>query len=170
VVDVAGECRSKLMPNPPEEYQDRYGVIFVDRLGDISCGSDRKGTPEILVLGNREGMLSLANVLLWLHANSWRREFISLSALPFISQLGEISLSLNVVDEDGSNDAGWLVRRDKNVQYEWMLSEDELRYLALAVHHLACRPEVGYQRLPNKERGDAWVRFELFSNRDRATQ
>ena len=43
------------------------------------------GAPsEIRVFGNRAGMLSLANILLWLHANSYRREFLSLTSLPFV--------------------------------------------------------------------------------------
>ena len=32
-------------------------------------------------LGNRAGLLSLANVLLWLVSHAWRREFLSLAEL-----------------------------------------------------------------------------------------
>ena len=40
--------------------------------------------PVLRVLGNRAGLLSVTNVLLWLVANASRREFLSLAELPFV--------------------------------------------------------------------------------------
>jgi hypothetical protein len=36
------------------------------------------------LFGNRVGMASLSNILLWLKANAYRREFLSLTELSFI--------------------------------------------------------------------------------------
>ena len=131
----------------------------------ISLAPSFEGLPVIHLLGNRQGMLSLANVLLWLHANSSRREFLSLTALPFVHQQGMIALSIRVLMEDGTSDLGWLQLLDKGEQFEWSLPEDDLKALGLRVHHLACVPEHGYDRLPDTQRGEAWVWLELLSNR-----
>ncbi len=123
------------------------------------------GLPVIHLLGNREGMLSLANVLLWLHANCSRREFLSITALPFVRQQGMLALSIRVLMEDATSNYGWLKLLDKGQQFEWRLPEDDLETLGLRVHRLACAPEHGYDRLPDTQRGDAWVWLELLSNR-----
>lgn len=131
----------------------------------ISLASPFEGLPVIHLFGNREGMLSLANVLLWLHANSFRREFLSITALPFVQQQGGISISVHVLAVDGTSDYGRVRLSDKDKQFEWELPEDDLKALGLTVHRLACVPEHGYDRLPNTQRGDAWVLLELTSNR-----
>jgi hypothetical protein len=131
----------------------------------ISLCPPFEGLPVIHLLGNREGMLSLANVLLWLHANSSRREFLSITALPFVHQQGMVALSIRVLMEDSTSDYGWLQLLDKGQQFEWRLPEDDLKALGLIVHRLACLPGHGYDRLPNTQRGMAWVWLELLSNR-----
>ena len=133
----------------------------------ISLGGPFEGLPEVHILGNREGMLSLANVLLWLHAHIWRREFLSLTALPFVHRQGKVALSLRVLAEDAVGDDGSLHLLDKDCEYEWRVPEDDLRHLALGVHRLACVPAHGYDRLPAVQRGEAWVRLELLSKRER---
>jgi hypothetical protein len=50
----------------------------------VRLAADAQDGPELQVFGNRAGLLSLANVLLWLLANTWRREFLSLGELPFV--------------------------------------------------------------------------------------
>jgi hypothetical protein len=131
----------------------------------VSLGGSERGLPILHIIGNRQGMLSLANVLLWLLANGFRREFLSVSALPFVRWVGPIALSIRVTDEQDTGDYGLLHRLDRGSQYEWELPEDDLRRLGLAVHHLGCVPEHGYDLFPNDQRGDAWVRLELDSNR-----
>jgi hypothetical protein len=131
----------------------------------ISLGPPFEGHPVIHLIGNRQGMLSLANVLLWLHANSSRREFLSVTALPFVQRQQMIALSIRVLMEDGTSDYGWIQLLDKGQQFEWSLPEDDLKALGLSVHRLACVPEHGYDRLPVTQRGKAWVWLELLSNR-----
>ena len=46
------------------------------------------GRPIVRISGNRAGLLALSNVLLWLTANAWRREFLSLAELPFVDAEG----------------------------------------------------------------------------------
>jgi hypothetical protein len=132
---------------------------------DISLDGLVDGLPEILVLGNREGMLSLANVLLWLRAHDWRRELLSVTALPFVQRQGDIALSLRVLAEDPAGDYGSLHLMDKGCQYEWRIPEDDLTRLALTVHRLACVPEHGYDCVPITQETEARVRLELVSNR-----
>ncbi len=124
---------------------------------------------EIEVLGNRQGILSLANALLWLYANAFRREFMSLTGLPFVRK-AEVALVVRVLEQDNDDPGhGWLQQLDVGVQFEWQLPEDDLVRLALLLHRLGCCPEHGYDMVPvgeaNRRRTDATVRVELFSNR-----
>jgi hypothetical protein len=61
----------------------RFMTVFGARLA-VDQGRTSDGHAEILLLGNRAGLLSLANVVLWLRAVSWRRELLSLAELPFL--------------------------------------------------------------------------------------
>jgi hypothetical protein len=130
----------------------------------VTLGAPTRGRPLIHILGNRPGVLSLANVLLWLHANAYRREFLSVSALPFVGPVGSLALSIRVTDGDESRWYGRVRRLDNSGQFEWELSEDELLGLGLAVHRLACKPEHGYDEYPVGDEGDALVRLELESS------
>jgi hypothetical protein len=149
-----------------ETDDDEYRLLTQSGAGmTISLSAPFEGLPVIHLLGNREGMLSLANVLLWLHANSFRREFLSVTALPFVQSQGMISLSIRVLMESDKSDYGRIQLMDLGQQFEWSLSEDDLKVVGLTVHRLACFPEHGYERLPVTQRGTAWVLLELLSNR-----
>lgn len=133
----------------------------------VSLGAPIEGLPQVHVLGNREGMLSLANVLLWLNARGFEREFMPITALPFVHREGTLALSVRLKGECCGNrplDFGKLHLLDKASQYEWRLGDVELVRLAVAIHRLACFPEHGYDVFPIEEPGDAWVRIELLSN------
>ena len=149
--------------------EDEYGLLtHAAAVLTISLSPPIEGLPVIHLLGNREGMLSLANVLFWLHANLSRREFLSLTALPFVQRQGKIALSIRVLAVDSApNNYGSIHLVDKGQQFEWSLPEDDLQATGLLVHHLACFPEHGYDRLPIERQGDAWIWLELFSNRSR---
>lgn len=118
----------------------------------ITLDGLRRGLALIRGLGNRPGMLSLANVLLWLHANAYRREFLSVSALSSVSPVGSLALSIRVTAENESRQYGRVRRLDNSSQFEWELSEDDLLRLGLAVHRLACKPEHGYDEVPGRGR------------------
>ena len=103
---------------------------------------------EVRLFGNRSGMASLANVLLWLHANS-SREFLSITALPFVRNPEAINLVVCVTDEDASPElAGRIRRLDRLSQFEWIVGEADLRGAALTAHHLASLPGHEYDLLP----------------------
>jgi hypothetical protein len=105
------------------------------------------GLPELQVFGNRAGLLSLANVLLWLVANAWRREFLSLAKLPFADVEPPASVCLRLTAEEGAGRDGLLARCDRGEQLEWVFAEDDLRRVALLVHRLASCPAHEYDRL-----------------------
>ena len=127
----------------------------------VALGEPTRGLSLINILGNRPGMLSLANVLLWLHANAYRREFLSISALSFVGPVGSLALSIRVTEGTEARQYGRVRRLDNSSQFEWELSEDDLLRLGLAVHRLACKPEHGYDEYSVGDEGDAVVRMEL---------
>jgi hypothetical protein len=58
--------------------------------------------------------LSLANVLLWLHAIVWRREMLSLSELPFVEAQGKVTLHVRVGANDAAGKHGVVQRLDRS--------------------------------------------------------
>ena len=66
----------------------------------LRLASSSQGRPELQVFGNRAGLLSLANVLLWFLANASRREFLSLGDLPFVHEEGSLSVCIRMTMED----------------------------------------------------------------------
>ena len=105
------------------------------------------GPLELQVFGNRAGVLSLANVLLWLAANAWRREFLSLAELPFAEVEPPAFVGLRVTAEEGTGRDGSLTLSDRGEQLEWVFAEDDLRRVALLIHRLASCPAHQYDRL-----------------------
>src|SRR4051794_32165895 len=94
--------------------------------------------PELQLFGNRAGVLSLANVLLWLVTNAWRRELLSLAELPFVRVEPPLAVCLRVTAEEATGRDGLLSRNDRGQQPEWELAEDDLERVALQIHRLAC--------------------------------
>ncbi len=105
------------------------------------------GEKEIQLFGNRAGILSLANVLLWLLTNAWRREFLSLAELNFVRMEGAISVCIRLTSDDSMGFDGLVSQMDHGEQFEWEIAEDDLRRVALTIHHLACEPAHEYDRL-----------------------
>ena len=101
---------------------------------------------ELQILANRAGLLSLANVLLWLHANSWRREFLSLGELSYVKLDGSTVVHIRI-DEDDESHHGRLGRLDRGQLLEWSIAETGLLQVALWMHNLASKPEHEYDRL-----------------------
>jgi hypothetical protein len=124
--------------------------------------SDRS---EIRLYGNRSGLLALANVLLWLLANSHGRELLSLHELPFANVALPLSIVLRVTDEEPAPQeefaSGLIVLLDGGEQYEWRLSEDELKRVALDIHSVACVPEREYSRLLHRDGSEAEVEVRM---------
>jgi hypothetical protein len=125
------------------------GANLVLRLDD-----DAQAQPEILLRGNRSGVLSLANVLLWLHATVWRREFLSLGELPFIESQGDVAVYIRVSSLEASGEHGALQKLDRGAEFEWTIPQDDLQAVGLTVHQLAANPAREYTHL-HMESGSA---------------
>ncbi len=129
---------------------------------EVTLGTDTDGSPELQLFGNRAGLLALANILFWLHANNWRRELLSLAELCFIHVSGSISLCVRIVDEGaGTGWHGLISRVDAGQQFEWIMSVDELQRVALLIHALASRPAHEYDRLSMAAGSAAQVQLRM---------
>lgn len=102
--------------------------------------------PELQLFGNRRGILSLANIFLWLVANAWRREFLSLAELGFVQLEDLLSVTLRLTDAPEASH-GTILRLDNQQLLEWSISESGLQQVALWLHDLASKPEHEYDRL-----------------------
>ena len=69
---------------------------------------------ELQLFGNRAGLLSLANILLWFVANAWRREFLSLGELGFAELDGKLAVCLRIADDVLAGSHGIVHLRDRN--------------------------------------------------------
>lgn len=102
---------------------------------------------ELQIFGNRSGLLSMANILLWFVANAWRREFLSLGELGFVRMGGLLSVSIRLTDEESADGHGTIRRQDRGESLEWAMSEEGARVVAHGIHGLASVPEREYDRL-----------------------
>jgi hypothetical protein len=123
--------------------------------------ADEQGQSELQVFGNRAGLLSLANVLLWLVANAWRREFLALAELPFVQVEAPLAVCLRLTDAAATGRDGVLSRTDRGEQFEWSIPEDDLQRIALLVHRLASNPGHEYDRLLVAEGSAAGVHVRM---------
>jgi hypothetical protein len=149
-----------MRPRPCDEAEYRFltapGASLHVRL--VSCSP---GSPEVQVFGNRAGLLSLANVLLWLVATAWRRELLSLAELPFADVEPPLSICLRLNAEEGTGRDGLLTRTDRGEQMEWIFAEDDLRRVSLLVHQLASNPAHEYDRLQMADGSIAEVHIRM---------
>jgi hypothetical protein len=122
---------------------------------------DVHGRAELEVFGNRAGLLSLANVLLWLRANAWRRELLTFAELPFVEVELPLAVCLRLTDAEATGLDGLLLRTDRGEQLEWTIGEDDLQRVALLVHRLASKPAHEYDRLSMAEGSTAAVHVRM---------
>lgn len=127
----------------------------------MSLEADTKGHVELLLRGNRAGVLSLANVLLWLHATAWRRELLSLGELPFIETLRGVALHIRVGSDDATGQHGVIRKLDRGHEFEWTIQQDDLQAVGLSVHHLAMTPEHEYTLLETESRSVASIQIRM---------
>jgi hypothetical protein len=119
-----------------------------------------EGAAEIQIFGNRAGLLSFANILLWFMANAWRREFLSLAELPFVHFEHLLSVCIRLTDDQHAWH-GLISRTDRGAQFEWLMSEDDLQRVALLVHRLVSGPGHEYDRLEVAEGSEAGVQIRM---------
>jgi len=81
--------------------------------------------PIIEICGNRQGLVSLGNLLLWVSLHSADTESLSITGLPFVHVKSALSLTV-VQPMHGSDSYGKLVRVDKHMQFQWLVKDDVL--------------------------------------------
>jgi hypothetical protein len=145
----------------PSDEADYQLLMAPGAFLDVRLMPAETGRPEVQLFGNRKGILSLANVFLWLAANTWRRELLSLAELPFVRLADSVSVYIRVEGCGQTNTHGRLVRTDNGQQLEWMIDEDDLKRLGLLVHHLASVPEHEYVCLQMESDSDAEVHIRM---------
>ena len=92
--------------------------------------------PTITIEGNREGLFSLGNLLLWISLSSVEHESLSITGLPFVH--AKSSLCLIVVQPmEGSDEYGKLVRTDKDKQFQWLIKNELLEKEAVGILDVA---------------------------------
>jgi hypothetical protein len=127
----------------------------------VRLAADREGRPELQIFGNRAGLLSLANVLLWLVATAWRREFLSLAELRFVHAESPLTVCLRVTAEAETGRDGFLSCSRHGDQLEWEITEDDLRRVAVSLHRLSMRPDHEYDQLSPAEGSAAGIHVRM---------
>jgi hypothetical protein len=95
--------------------------------------------PVIEIRGNREGLLSLGSLLVWVSESAADLESFSITGLPFVQ--AQSALSLVVVQSlDTGEPRGRLIHMDKAQQFEWQVHEDILEREAICIMRVGfCR-------------------------------
>ena len=115
---------------------------------------------ELLLRGTRGGVLSLSNILLWLHANNWRRELLSLTDLPFF-EAEELEILIRCTDAVGPENYGTLRYDKTESNIEWSISDLALERAGLTLHRLACMPEHEYDYFQLSPASDLNLRVRM---------
>ena len=95
--------------------------------------------PVIEIIGNRQGIFSLGNLLLWISFHSPDTESLSITGLPFVHAKSALSLTV-VQSDDYSDKYSKLVRMDKDQQFEWLIKDDILQRQGLCLIDIAFTP------------------------------
>lgn len=98
--------------------------------------------PVIEIRGNRQGLLSLGSLLVWISGASADTESLSITALPFVRARAHLSLTVvQSLDEDEPQ--GRLIRMDKDQQFQWLVHDGLLRREATDIMDVGFCPD-GY--------------------------
>ena len=96
--------------------------------------------PAIFIMGNRYGLVSLGNALLWMAQGGDNFETLSITGLPYARARGSLSLSV-WTDLRGAEPEDRVVRVDGASQYEWRIDDESLEELAVAVLNVGYTPQ-----------------------------
>jgi hypothetical protein len=123
--------------------------------------------PTIEVSGNREGLLTLGNFLLWISMEAGDHESLSVTELPFIRV--ESALRLLIIQPmDAVRGGGRVVKSDRGMQFEWQVDMDDLERVALSIINTALTPDgfmPGYFKPDVSDDSDALLIFMQQSGR-----
>jgi hypothetical protein len=105
-------------------------------------------------------------VLLWLVANAYRRELLSLAELTFVRIAGAEHVVIRVSADDGDGRDGLLKSGDGCEQVEWEIAEEDLKRVALMIHRIVSIPEHEYDRLRVRKGSCAEIEVRLSDVRE----
>ncbi|MHC4173411.1 MAG: hypothetical protein ACYTBX_14520 [Planctomycetota bacterium] len=98
--------------------------------------------PVIEIYGNRQGLASLGNLLLWVSTSSTENESLSITGLPFVNV--KSALSFTVVQPELSGSFYGIIKRvDKAEQFHWLINSDLLQKEAIDILDVSYTPD-GY--------------------------
>ena len=114
------------------DYPPNWVILAGSSLTAELVMRDWTNKPIIEICGNRRGLVSLGNLLLWVSLQSADTESFSITGLPFIHVKSALSLTV-VQPMHGSDSFEKLVRVDKNQQFQWFMKDDLLQREAVNV-------------------------------------
>ena len=120
--------------------------------------------PIIEICGNRQGLFSLGNLLLWISLHSSDTESLSITGLPFVHFKSTLSLTV-VQPMKGSDEYGKLIRTDKDKQFQWIIKDELLQREAIYIIDIGLTPD-GYSPGHIHGRVGPDSEYELFFARD----
>lgn len=143
--------------------------VRIELSGPHSRETPAEGVPSINIVGNPPGIVSLANVLLWL-AGPKEYEYLSISGLPFVSVSSRLSLLVavdanrpsefcNLRLHDHIDNQGTARVIDNDMEYEWQLHPDSLTDCAVAIHREACLIDASHYHVPLMADSDCEICF-----------
>lgn len=112
-----------------KDYPPNWVVLPGSSLTAESAMREWTKKPVIEICGNREGFVSLGNLLLWVSSQS-DTESLSITGLPFVHTKSALSLTV-VQPMHGSDSHGKLVRVDKDQQFQWLIKDEILERQAI---------------------------------------
>ena len=116
---------------PKDDYPPHWAVLPGSSVTVELTTRNWTQKPVIEICGNRQGFVSLGNLLLWVALQS-DTESLSVTGLLFVH--AQSALSLTVVQTMAKDGAGAkLVRTDKDQQFQWLMDSQTLRIEAIGV-------------------------------------
>ena len=93
-------------------------LVYPDSHLQVALSESGSKVPVIEVTGDPRGFASLAGILLWLSSLTEGHEFLSVTALPFVSFHQPLAFSIELAMSRDGQTQGRIVRLDKHQQFE----------------------------------------------------
>jgi len=122
------------------DYPPDWAVLPGARVSAELTTPDWSKKPVIEILGNREGLLSLGSLLVWVSESAADMESFSITGLPFVRARSALSLTV-VQSLEPDEPHGQLVRTDKAQQFEWLVHEEILEREAICMMRIGFCPD-----------------------------
>jgi len=138
-------------------------LVYPDSRLEISLRDTDADHPLIEVNGNPRGFASLSGAFLWLSSLAEGHEFLSLTALPFVSCRPPLAFSVELALTRNGKTQGTIIRLDKHDQFQWQIDDGQLERVACWIHAIACQPQREYLDVSLTPDSHARLLFRLTS-------